>query len=62
MSNEINILENLVGELDFLLQEGVIMDIEEQAKFIKLFERGLDLIAEFTTTNKETTIINHSSK
>jgi predicted transcriptional regulator len=49
MKPELEILQNLISQLDYLLNEGVVTTIEEKAEFIKLFDKGNDLISEFIT-------------
>jgi len=46
MKQELETLENLIGQLDFLLNDGVVVTLEDKARAIELFEKGLELIAE----------------
>lgn len=50
---EIEALEKLVGEFDFLLQEGVIMTHSEYLKATKLAENLEDIIGDFQSVSDE---------
>lgn len=43
---ELESAEKLVGDLDSLLQEGVILPLDVKARIIELLERALDTVTE----------------
>lgn len=50
MKPELKSLEELVGQLDHLLQEGVVISLEEKAKALRLLEKAEELILEMHHT------------
>lgn len=52
MKKEYEILQDLISELDYLLNEGVVITLQEKANFILMFEKGLDIMADFNHINE----------